>query len=208
MRKLIKQILEEYSKEFFEIKPYCSLNDLLFEEIRPNQKEIAELGYEPKPISDDEENMIKSYLSIVNGGQGSSSQNLNPKKNGILGIYRNKNGNETKVLFKIRLTRHWYFRLHRTEDPKFKFKSDIIDPKPFECIDAIDRNADRLARFVIQRDPSPRIVWEANTTGMLSFLMVFEPTNAQGTEYNIVLTNQIKGVNFYDRVSQNKIPLR
>jgi hypothetical protein len=208
MRKLIKQILEEYSNEFFEIKPYCSLDDLLLEEIRPNQKEISELGYIPTPISDDEENMIKSYLFTVNQGQGPSVQNFNPNQSGIIGISKNKKGVETKVLFKIRLTRHWYFRLHRTEDPKFKSNPRVIDPKPFECIDAIDRNADRLARFVLQRDPSPRIVWEANTTGMLSFLMVFEPKNAQGTEYDIVLTNQIKGVSFFDRISQNKIPLR
>ena len=98
--------------------------------------------------------------------------------------------------------------MHRTEDPKFKNKPKIVDPNPFECIDAIDRNANNLARIVVTKDPSSRIVWEINSSNMLNFLLVFEPENASGTRYSLVLVNQIKGENFFDRISQNKIPLR
>jgi|694.fasta_scaffold118216_2 hypothetical protein len=41
MKKVIRKILRDYSTE---------INDLLFEEIVANQKEIDELGYVPTPI--------------------------------------------------------------------------------------------------------------------------------------------------------------
>lgn len=208
MKNLIRKILKNYISESFEIKYHSTIDNFLLEEIRANQKEIKELGYIPTPISDAEESLIKNYLNVVNSGQGPQTQNFNPNGDGIIGIYKDKTGKEKKIFFRIRLTRHWYFRLHRTEDPKFKNKPKIVDPNPFECIDAIDRNANNLARIVVTKDPSPRIVWEINSSNMLNFLLVFEPENASGTRYSLVLVNQIKGENFFDRISQNKIPLR
>ena len=78
MKKLIKEILKNYSTDFFEIKLYSYDSGILFEEIRANAREIRELGYTPTPISDEEESFIKSYLYQVNSGQNSSSKNFNP----------------------------------------------------------------------------------------------------------------------------------
>jgi hypothetical protein len=208
MREIIKNILIEYQTTFFEIKFHSFSNYLLNEEIRANKREIKELGYEPTPISDAEESTIKYYLSTINKGQDASSLNYNPESNGIIGIHKMKDGKENRVRFFIRLTRHWFFRLHRTEDPKFKNLPKIIDPKPFESIDAINSNADLLARFVTQKQPHERLVWELNSPNGLNILASFVPLDINGTVYDIVLTNQIKGLDFYDRVSKNKIPLR
>ena len=208
MKKLIKEILKNYSTDFFEIKLYSYDGGILFEEIRANEREIRELGYTPTPISDEEESFIKSYLYQVNSGQNSSSKNFNQKGDGFIGIFKNRDGKTKEIKFKIKLKRHWYFRLHRTEDPKSKKYPSIIDPKPLECIELLEKNSDELAKFVTTKNPYPNVVWNVNGPNNLNFLMVFEPRDFDGTEYDLILTNQIKGVDFFDRVSKNKIPLR
>jgi len=208
MKKLIKEILNNYFNDFFEIKPYHTDNTFLFEEIKANDREIRELGYKPTPISDAEESYIKSYLSQVNSGQSLLSKNYNQKGDGLIGIFTNRQGKQIEVKFKIKLRRHWYFRLNRTEDPKSKKYSGIINPKPLECIELIEKRADNLAKFVALENPHPNIVWEINGPDRLNFLMVFEQMNFDGTEYDLILTNQIKGADFFDRISKNKIPLR
>lgn len=208
MRKLIKQILKDHSSVFFEIKFHSLINSILFEEIRANEREIKELGYEPTPISDEEESLIKSYLSQVNSGQSTLSKNFNPEGDGFIGIFKGNYAGTKKIKFRIKLRRHWYFRLHRTEDPKSKKYPNIIDPKPLECIQLLESNSDELAKFVTLKNPYPNVIWEVNGPDRLNFLIIFEQRNFDGTDYNLILTNQIKGANFFDRISKNKIPLR
>jgi hypothetical protein len=58
------------------------------------------------------------------------------------------------------------------------------------------------------KNPYPNVVWNVNGPNNLNFLMVFEQRDFDGTDYDLILTNQIKGVDFFDRASKNKIPLR
>lgn len=207
MYELIKKVLKEYNQPFT-ISYFCDYSDILNESIYPSKKEIQDLGYEPEPISDEEESLIKSYLSQVNTGQSPTSKNFNPRGDGFIGIFKTKDEKENKIKFEITLKRHWFFRLHRTKDPKSKKYHNIVDPKPLECIELIEKNADDLAKFVVLKKPNPNVVWEVNGPNRLNFLMVFDQLDLKGTEYNLILTNQIKGADFFDVTSKNKLPLR
>lgn len=194
MHELIKKVLKEYYQPFT-ITYFGNYSDLINEAIYPTKKEIGDLGYEPEPISDEEENLVKNYLKNVNRE--------------LIGTFiSTKTSKKYNIKFNIVLTRHWFFRLHRTKDPKSKKYPSIVDPSPFEVIDVIKDNIDNITKFVVLKDPNPNVIWEINALNNLNFLIAFKQKNLARTEYEIIVISQIKGVNFFDRVSKNKISLR
>jgi hypothetical protein len=208
MRDLIKKILSEYKEDYFSITFHSEIVDgLLFEMIYPSRKEIKKLGYVPEPISDEEESLVKNYLDIINKGNSDLAVNKNEKGNGILGIFESKLGKKNEIIFEIELTDHWFFRLHRTKDPVSKKYPGIIDPNPLECINLINRKINELAKFVVNKKPYKEVRWQVNGPNRLSFIMIFENQNLDEDKYKLIVINQIKGVDFFDVVSKNKIPL-
>lgn len=209
IKDLIKKILLEYHDDYFSISYYDEVgDDYLTEAIYPSRKEIEELGYTPEPISDEEESYINAYLDVINKGDSDIAVNKNKNRDGILGIFTSRSGKTSKIKFEIELTRHWFFRLHRTADPKSKQYPRIIDPKPLECLELINKNANELAKFVILKKPNYKVRWRVNGPNSLNFIVIFINQDLEATKYKILLVNQIKGEDFFDEKSQNRISLR
>lgn len=191
MKKLIKNVLREFvESRQIKFEVIGNLSESQSKLIRENVYS-AKIKFSPevKKQINLEFEYLKEKLKIINPFTGSFTDKFT--------------GREKTISFNIIPSYHYVERLFRKEDPKYKNDERIINPSPYEGVNLLLYNKDRLAQEIltkrIKHNDLVRI--ETKDGSNYQMLVTFNDSskNKEDLSYNLVLVNQIKGkgLNFY-----------
>jgi hypothetical protein len=169
MKKIIKNVLKEFvSSKEITIEVIGNLSDTNLKLIYENShKSRINLPPEIRLLADLEYEKLKNTLKTINPFTGS-----------FIDKYTKV---EKSVDFIIIPTYHYVERLFRKEDPEYANDERVVDPTPFEGVDLIIFNKDRLAQEIL--------------TKRIQHNNVVNITTKNGIKYQIL-------VNFFDKLEQ------
>ena len=185
MDNLIRRVLKEFvDSKWVGIEVVGNLTDSQSKLIRENVYG-ARIKFSPevKKQVNSEFEYLKDKLKIVNPFNGSFTDKFT--------------GVEKSIEFNIVPTYHYVERLFRKEDPKYKNDERVVNPSPYEGINLLLYNKDRLAQEIltkrIKNNDLVRIETKDGTHYQI--LVTFNEilSKEKGSAYNLILVNQIKG---------------
>jgi len=192
IRDLIKKILLEYTTGGPEIE-IIVLDTILTE----SEIELLTEGEATVNVPMNVQLDVKNYLNVINkDNQGFFATAINPNTN-----------KEVKKKFFINITKHYLQRLFRTKEPRYKEGGDdydpkIVDPGIFEGIDLVYEAKNKLLSHHFSNQPKSHILGKyilvrtyVNKTPMSVILKVVDDVFIKKS-YTLILTTQIKGVEF------------
>lgn len=125
---------------------------------------------------------------------------LNP----FIGSFTDKyTGIEKSIEFNLIPSYHYVERLFRKQDPKYRKDERVINPSPYEGIDLLIYNRDRLAQEILTKriKHNDLVKITAKDGNNYQMLVNFNNSGKKGEpqSYNLILVNQMKGpkLNFY-----------
>lgn len=199
MRNLIKNVLKEYSNSL-------SINIEVIGNVKNEYPlHIVENAFRKKVKFTPEvrkkiESEFKTLKEKVN--------RLNP----FYGSFTDKyTGVENEVEFNIIVGLHFVERQFRKEDPKYKNDERVINPEPYEGINLLIYNRDRLAQEILTKRIKHNDLVKISTKDGTHYQMLVNFNKSDKKDkiqsYNLFLINQIKGagLNFYDSDKEVKV---
>jgi len=191
MKNLIRNILKEFvDSKWVNIQVVGNLSEKQSKLIRENvyNKKIK-FSPEVKKQIDLEYKYLEDKLKIVNPFTGSFTDKFT--------------GIEKSIEFNIIPSYHYVERIFRKEDPKYSNDERVVNPSPYEGVDLLLYNKDRLAQEIftkrIKHNDLVRI--ETKDGSNYQMLVTFNDSSKskKDVSYNLVLINQIKGkgLHFY-----------
>ena len=133
---------------------------------------------------------------------------LNP----FTGSFKDKyTGVEKSIEFNLIPSYHYVERLFRKEDPKYTNDERVINPSPYEGIDLLVYNRDRLAQEILTKRIKHNDLVKVMTKDGSNYQMLVNFNNSgkkgEPQSYNLILVNQIKGpgLNFFTKDKELKV---
>ena len=120
-------------------------------------------------------------------------------------------GVEKSIEFNLIPSYHYVERLFRKEDPKYTKDERVINPLPYEGVDLLVYNRDRLAQEILTKRIKHNDLIKVMTKDGSNYQMLvnFNNSGKKGDtqSYNLILVNQMKGpgLNFFTSDKEVKL---
>jgi|LakMenEpi03Aug12_release.lakeMendotaPanAssembly.Ray.scaffolds.fasta_scaffold43298_8 hypothetical protein len=199
MKNLIRNILKEFvDSKWVNIQVVGNLSEKQSKLLRENVYS-ADIKFSPevKKQVDLEYKYLKDKLKIINPFTGSFTDKFT--------------GVEKTIEFNIIPGYHYVERMFRKEDPKYSNDERVVNPSPYEGVNLLLYNKDRLAQEIftkrIRHNDLVRI--ETKDGSNYQMLVTFNDSSKSKKDmsYNLVLINQIKGKGLHFYTSDKEVRL-
>lgn len=193
MDNLIRKVLKEFvDSKWVGIEVVGNLSE---EKYRPLLENVFKKHIKFKPE-------VKKQINSTFESLKEKLSRLNP----FTGSFTDKyTGVEKTIEFNLIPSYHYVERLFRKEDPKYTNDDRVINPSPYEGIDLLVYNRDRLAQEILTKRIKHNDLVKIMTKDGSHYQMLVNFNNSgkkgEPQSYNLILVNQMKGpgLNFFTK---------